>query len=214
MKRTLLTLLAASLLLAGHAQRSTSSSSKSEGPRGFQKDRLFTGGTFSLGFSNGYFLAGISPEFGYNLAPWLDGGIVANYNYTSQQDILYVGDKAHQSVYGGGVFTRIFPVSFLFAQGQLEHNFIRLKYFNPAGSTERQQAEATSLLVGPGYSAGREGGGAYGYLAVLFDVLKNPNSPYIDNQGRITPQIRAGFNIPLFRGKRNPNFDRGGPLKR
>ncbi|RYZ23329.1 MAG: hypothetical protein EOO16_05445 [Chitinophagaceae bacterium] len=209
MKKILLTLLLCSTLTVLWAQRDSTA------PRGFQKNKLFTGGSLSLGFGTGYFLGGVNPVLGYNLTHWLDAGIAVNYTFTQQKDIVYVNDKARESVYGGGVFTRIFPVNFLFAQAQFEHNFINYKYIFPNnGGEERRNLEANSLLVGAGYTSGRGNGGAYGYFSILWDVLKNPNSPYVDGNGRLTPQVRAGINIPLFGGSRNSDFDRGGPLKR
>ncbi|RYY83680.1 MAG: hypothetical protein EOO15_20905 [Chitinophagaceae bacterium] len=212
MKKTFLTLLSCALLATAFAQDST---------RGFRKEKLFTGGSLSLGFGTGYFLGGINPVLGYELTSWLDAGIAVNYTYTQQRYLATdaylqpLDDKARQSVYGGGVFTRIFPVNFLFAQAQVEHNFIKFKYYPPNdGAVQEDKRQATSLLLGAGYTSGRGQGGAYGYLAVLFDVLKDPNSPYVDNYGHMQPQVRAGINIPLFRGKRNADFDRGGPLRR
>ncbi|TCJ14461.1 hypothetical protein EPD60_10760 [Flaviaesturariibacter flavus] len=209
MKRTILTLILCSSLTLLWAQRDTTA------PHGFQKSRLFTGGSFSLGFGTGYFLGGISPMLGYNLTSWLDAGIGLNYTYTQQRYIYSANDKARQTLYGGGVFTRIFPVHFLYAQAQYEHNFINYKYYPGDGAADfKQDYSAPSMLVGLGYTSGRNSGGPYGFVSVLWDVLKDPNSPYVDNQGHPQMQFRAGLNIPLFSGKRNNDFDRGGPLKR
>ena len=178
---------------------------ETEEKKGFKKEKHFTGGSISLSFSNQSFLIGGSPVLGYNLTRWADLGIVLNYTYTSYRDYQYYNDKLRQSVYGGGVFTRLFPVRFLFVQGQVEHNWIRLKYI-PAPNTgmlsEVRQVSGNSVLVGGGYTTGRDpaGGSAFGYLAVLFDISDNENSPYTDNAGRALPIIRAGINIPLFQG--------------
>ncbi|MCW3073557.1 MAG: hypothetical protein JWP69_626 [Flaviaesturariibacter sp.] len=172
--------------------------------RGFKKENLFTGGSVSLSLGNGSFLAGVNPVLGYSLTKWVDAGIAINYTYASYRDYTVLNDKLRQSIYGGGVFTRIFPVRFLFAQGQLEHNFIRYKYLPPnGGNTELLKQSATSLLVGAGYTTGRFPGssGSYGYFAVLFDALKDENSPYRDGQNRAIPIIRAGINVPLFQGR-------------
>jgi hypothetical protein len=32
----------------------------------------------------------------------------------------------------------------------------------------------------------------------MWDIAGDPNSPYVDNLGRSTPVIRAGYNIGLF----------------
>ena len=178
---------------------------ETEEKKGFKKEKLFTGGSISISFSNQSFLIGGSPVLGYNLTRWADLGIVLNYTYTSYRDYQYYNDKLRQSVYGGGVFTRLFPVRFLLVQGQVEHNWIRLKYI-PAPNTgmlsEVRQVSGNSVLVGGGYTTGRDpaGGSAFGYLAVLFDISDNENSPYTDNAGRALPIIRAGINIPLFQG--------------
>jgi hypothetical protein len=169
------------------------------------KENLFTGGSISLAFYNNTFLIGASPVFGYSVANWVDAGIVVNYTYTSYRDVNAFDDKLHQTVYGGGGFVKLYPVRFLFAQAQYEHNNIRQKYIPPGGGfNETARADANSFLIGGGYTTGREGkGGApFYYLAVLFDVSHNAYSPYTDAYGRSIPIIRAGLQVPLFQGEK------------
>ncbi len=183
-----------------------------EKEKGFKKENLFIGGSVSLAFYNSTFLIGGSPVFGYSIAKWIDAGIVANYNYTAYRDINTFDDKLHQSVYGGGVFTKIYPLRFLFAQAQFEHNFIKQKYILPGGGpTSTSTTDANSFLIGGGYSTGRYGTGGppFFYLAVLFDVSGNANSPYTDGYGRTIPIIRGGIQVPLFQGKNNNDYDNG-----
>ena len=71
---------------------------------------------------------GIGPYFGYSVNKYLDVAVSANVNYTSQRDYFVYGDKVRQTVYGPGAFVRVYPVRFIFAQAQFEHNFIRVKY--------------------------------------------------------------------------------------
>lgn len=170
------------------------------------RQKLFTGGSVSLAFYNNTFLIGGSPVFGASLTNWIDAGVVANYSYTSYRDYNFVFDsKLRQTVYGGGGFVKIYPVRFLFAQAQLEHNFVRQKYI-PGNNfpNETYKVEANSFLVGGGYTTGRYGmGGApFFYLAVLFDIAGDVNSPYTDAYGRTIPIIRGGLQVPLFQGKR------------
>jgi len=179
-----------------------------EKEKGFNKERLFTGGSVSLAFYNSTFLVGGSPVIGYSIANWIDAGLVLNYNYTSYRDYNYIyNDKLRQTVYGGGAFTKIYPVRFLFVQAQAEHNFITQKFIPDIGNTQTYKYDANSFLVGGGYTTGREGyGGApFFYLAVLFDVSGNDNSPYTDGYGRAIPIIRGGIQVPLFQGKNNFN---------
>ncbi|MGZ5192142.1 MAG: hypothetical protein ACXWCZ_14125 [Flavisolibacter sp.] len=180
-----------------------------EEEKGFKKENLFTGGSISFSFGTGYFLVGGSPVFGYSLTKWLDAGIVANYFYSEQKDYLVFDDKLKQSVYGGGGFIRLFPVRFLFAQGQLEHNWSKVKYLpQNGGVSDENSVSGTSFLVGPGYTTGRDpdSKSPFGYFAVLWDVLKNRYSPYLNSYGRATPIIRAGINIPLFQRNRANDF--------
>ncbi len=181
---------------------------KEKDEKGFKKENLFTGGSVSLAFYNNTFLVGVNPVFGYSLAKWVDAGVVVNYNYTSYRDITVFNDRLRQKVYGGGAFLKLYPIRFLFAQAQVEHNFITQKYVPPGGGTSTSLTNnANSFLVGGGYCTGRQGkgGSPFFYLAVLFDVSGDLNSPYTDGFGRTIPIIRGGIQVPLFqKGKHQP----------
>ncbi|MBC7946244.1 MAG: hypothetical protein H7Y42_00080 [Chitinophagaceae bacterium] len=165
------------------------------------REHLFTGGSVSLAFYNNTFLIGASPVFGYSLSKFADAGLVVNYNYTSYRDVNVFDDRLRQSVYGGGVFAKLYPVRFLFVQAQFEHNFIKQKYMPPGGaSSSSATVEANSFLIGGGYTTNRhpDSGEPFFYLAVLFDIADNAYSPYTDSYGRTIPIVRAGVQIPLF----------------
>ena len=180
--------------------------------KGFKKENLFTGGSLSLSFYSGGSVIGGTPIFGYRVANWLDAGVAFNYIYTGRRDYPQFNDKIRQSVYGPGVFTRLYPVNFLFLQGQLEHNYINQKYIPGNGlQPSRFRESATSFLVGGGYAQGRDkNSNTFYYISVLFDVIKDQYSPYTEvvydpNTGeqrlRMAPIFRAGFNIALFGGR-------------
>jgi len=67
------------------------------------------------------------------------------------------------------------------------------------------------LLLGGGWAQGRQkGSNSFFYLEILWDVLKNKYSPYVNNvydpSGSVArtdaiPIFRAGINIALFQGK-------------
>ena len=175
---------------------------KTDENKGFKKEKLFTGGSVTAGFSNYATILGITPQFGYSLTNWADAGITFNLNYTSQRDYYDYGDKLRQTVYGPGAFVRLFPVRFLFASVQYEYNMIHLKYVpanNGSIGSDKNNLNASSLLLGGGYAGGREkGNNTYYYFSVSWDVLGDKNSPYIDGLGRSNPIIRAGYNIGLF----------------
>lgn len=168
---------------------------------GFKKENLFTGGNLNLGFFNGSTMLGLTPHFGYSIAKWLDVAVSLNYTYITQRDAF--DNRLRQTNIGPGAFMRIFPIENIYVQGKYEHNFIRLKGLPAGGGSRIIRDDVGSFLVGAGYTSGRyAGNNTYYYFGVLFDVLKNPNSPYTDNAGRIVPVMNAGFNIGLFQGRR------------
>lgn len=172
-----------------------------EGNRGgFRKENLFAGGSLSLGFSSGMFQGGANPFIGYSLGDWVDAGVVVNFNYASFRDVYAIDDRLRETTYGGGLFTRLYPVRFLFAQAQFERNFIRQKYKSDQFN-ESENLQANSFLVGAGYTSERYPGSGrpFFYLSVLFDVLDHENSPYTRATGGILPIFRAGMQVPLFR---------------
>jgi hypothetical protein len=193
-----------SILLSLHAI-AQSGEEKTDEKKGFRKDKLFTGGSVTAGFSNYGTVLGITPQFGYSLTNWADAGVTFNLNYNSQKIYPYEGGRLHQTVYGPGAFVRLFPVKFLFASAQYEYNMIHVKYIPPDNGSigsEKYTLNSNSLLLGAGYAGGREyGSNTYYYFSVSWDVLGDKNSPYIDGFGRNTPIIRAGYNIGLFQGR-------------
>lgn len=185
-----------------------------ESEKGFKQENLFTGGSITLSFFNGQTIIGANPVFGYRLANWVDAGLSLNFLYNGTRDYYEFDDKINQTVIGPGVFTRLYPVKFLFVQGQFEHNFNTLKYIPAPGSLrpeDKVKVDANTLLVGGGFAQGRQpGSNSFFYFSVLVDVLKNVNSPYVNvdydpvtGKQRVTmvPIIRAGVNIGLFQGR-------------
>lgn len=188
--------------------RNTSSDDVVYKNRGFSKDNLFVGGSVQAGFGSGTTELGIGPYLGVSLNKYLDFAGSLNYDYISQQD-YYSPAKFRQSVISPGAFIRLFPVKFLYAQAQYEHNFIQQKVLYGTGiPDDKFRYEANSFLIGPGLASGRGEGKTYFYISVLFDVAKDLKSPYLDNYGRVEPIIRAGINVSLSGDKRS-NEDRG-----
>lgn len=202
MKKIFISICCATLLLLNvQAQTEKKEDSEEEETGGFKKENLFTGGNIGLGLGTGVFSLGLGPYFGYSVNRYVDVALGVNYNYISQRD-NFTTLKQRQSIIGPSAFVRLYPVKFLFAQAQYEYNFI--KYRNIYGNgipDDVLNLKIPSLLVGPGFASGRDADNkTFYYISVLFDVIKDINSPYTDNLGRINPIIRAGFNVALFQG--------------
>ncbi len=167
--------------------------------KGFDKSNLFTGGAVALSLGTGYFTGGVSPYLGYSVNKWLDLAVCASYNYTSQND--GTGNILRQTQFGPGAFVRAFPVRFVYGQAQLEENFLKEKGISAGITSYKSNVSATSLLVGIGYASGHEeNNNSYYYISISYDMLNDPNSPYIDIYGRKIPVFKAGLNIALFQG--------------
>ncbi len=170
--------------------------------KGFKKENLFLGGSLQLSFSNNFTALGISPYFGYSINRFVDVAASVGVNYISQRDNISLDDRYRQTTYGPGAFVRLFPVKFLFAQVQYEHNFIKQTYKYPNTFNlpdEKNNVDVNSVLVGGGFAGGRDRyNKSFYYFSVMWDVSRLPNSPYTDNQNRAVPVIRAGYNIALF----------------
>ena len=182
------------ILVAFKSMAQDTSSKKSYNP-----ENWFIGGSvsFSLGGYNNTFVAGLHPHYGYTLASWLDAAVVVNFEYSSAHDAY--NNKYHNTTYGLGVFGRIFPVKFIFVQVEPEYNYTAVKYIPSGGVAQKQKVGAPSVLLGAGYTTSRSDKNSFTYVSVLIDVLKDPNSPYVDGYLNLIPIIRAGINIGLNR---------------
>ena len=200
MKRTIVLLLMSSIAFYSFAQKGDKKESI------FKKENLFTGGDMTFSLGNNFTVLGASPYFGYSINRFVDVAASFGYLYTSQRDIQYPGadDKVRQTIISPGAFARLYPIKWLFAQAQYEHNFIRQKYLPGEFSLEPQgtyRVDANSLLLGGGIAGGRDiDNNSFYYFSIAWDVLKNSNSPYVDELGRNRPILRAGYNIALFQG--------------
>ncbi len=173
-----------------------------EETRGFKKENLFAGGGFTVSYFSGITVLGINPYFGYSVTKWMDAAVSMNVNYISQSNYIEDGDRVRQTIFAPGALVRLYPVKFLYAEAQFEHNFIKQKYLpapNSGYSEGKINYNVNTLLAGIGYASDREyDDDEFYYLSISFDLLKKPGSPYTNNNNNPFPIIRAGYNIKLF----------------
>ncbi|HVB04406.1 MAG TPA: hypothetical protein VNE41_11890 [Chitinophagaceae bacterium] len=149
--------------------------------------KFFAGGGAGLSFGY-YTYLDISPEVGYRLSSWLAGGISLNFNFISDKSVP--GVTQNQTILGGGVFARVYPLSHIFLQVQPEYNSSSSRLKDGSGGIYGSaQYGVMSLLMGGGYVE-RIGGGSEFTFGIMYDVLQNPGSPYYG-----IPVIQGGVDI-------------------
>jgi hypothetical protein len=203
-KKILLLIFSTILITRIFAQRTPPTYVSDEGSEGFKKENIFFGGGITLGFASNTFQIGANPEIGYSVAQWLDAGLGFNLNYASQRaDPYYNGNVRYRNFnYGGGPFVRLYPIRFIFLQGQLEENWIKVnaKDINSDISSENTY-KSTSLIAGIGYAQRIVGQSSF-YTMLGLDLMHDRNSPYRDYNNAAIPIIRAGFNFYLRPSRR------------
>ncbi len=147
-----------------------------------KRDKWFVGGMFGAGFSSYSSYVEVSPLVGYKITPAFHVGTRFNYIWNSFEVAYDERENLHH--FGIGAFSRYIIFKGLFAQVEYE----ALSYDNPSYIVTLEDREwINSLFLGGGYyqSMGR----AFASFAILFNVLDNINSPYVN------PVIRIGFGV-------------------
>lgn len=194
MKRLLLCLLLLGGIHAAHAQYyKTDTASR----KGFDPSRLMIGGSLGLVFGD-YTNINVSPLVGYRLSDLFAAGININAQYAAERQKDWNGETVYRyqyTVFGGGVWGRVYPLDMIFVHAQPEYNYVSEKFtdytFNPK-QTSKSSYGVPSLMLGGGYSQPIGEGYSSFYIMVLYDVIQDVRSPY---QNR--PQIQVGFNVGL-----------------
>jgi hypothetical protein len=163
---------------------------KEEEKKGWKRENIFLGTGVNLGFFNG-FIIGLNPEVGYSVAKFMDVGLATNFNYISQNDIN-APVTYRQTVVGAGPFVRLWPARMFFVGSQFEYNQINYSIKQSGSVVLKEKREAPSLLVGAGYGNRILGGNQF-YTSIYIDVLKDVNSPYVDQFNRNLPVFRTSF---------------------
>jgi len=166
--------------------------------KGYDPSKLILGGEFTLNFGGGYIAAGIAPMVGYRFSKNFEAGIAVGYLYNQQPDQYFTNNYPYPSFYDKSnvfypsIWTRYFVYRGLYVTGQLEYDFISLKEpIDNVGDMASENVNATCLLMGLGLKQ-PIGGRASFFIEVMYDVLQEQNSPYLNN---IVP--RAGIAVGM-----------------
>jgi hypothetical protein len=156
----------------------TTKAQDEEGSRGFDKDKLFFGGTFGLGFGSSSTLINVSPQVGYRFNRYLAAGAGVNFIYSSFK-YYGLGYKANYGVTGLNVFGRVYPIDYAFLQVQPEMNYTWGKYKFDDGSEQKLDGKLVPSLLG-GVGAAIPAGRGFFIVMVQYDLLQNSRTPYGD----------------------------------
>lgn len=168
------------------ASGSVFSQEEEQPKQGFDKSRLFVGGTIGLSFGD-YTFVNVSPQLGYMFNRYLAAGAGINGIYSSSKT-HYTGvtEEWEYGVIGLNVFGRVYPVPFAFAQLQPEANYVWETYtfHDNQNNTKQEDKRGAKMIpcllagVGAAIPAGRSG--AFTIMA-QYDLLQNDRSPYSEN---------------------------------
>lgn len=154
-----------------------------EGPKGFDKSKLFFGGNFGLSFSSYYSLINISPQIGYRFSRYFAAGGGPNFIYTSQKYVDFSGNDLYRDNLGYAglnVFGRVYPIEQILIQLQpeLNYNWGKRKYYTNGTPDYKLDGKIIpSLLAGAGGAIPAGGNGAF-IIMVQYDLLQQDRSPY------------------------------------
>ena len=153
--------------------------------KGFDPSRLVLGGSLGMVFGD-YTNVEISPLVGYRFNDYIAAGVNINAQYGQFKSYDNYGNTAVRdkyTIFGGGIWGRVYPLPMLFVHIQPEYNWVSQKstyYYTNPKQTVNTNYGVPSLLVGAGYTqsvGGRVGIG----ISILYDVIQDNRSPYRNN---------------------------------
>lgn len=146
---------------------------------GFGKWRA--GGGLGVNFGdNSYFGLSVYPQLGYLIAPKLETGVTAGYQYSSWKE-------AKSNLFSFGPYLNFYPFSGLFLRSQYEYFTGKTKSkFNSYSTSYDEDA----LWLGGGY---RSGGRVSFYAGAMYNVLWDKENSIFSNGVRPVAGVSIGF---------------------
>ena len=161
---------------------------------GFDKSRLFFGGSFGLSFGDAV-IVNVSPQVGYRFSRYFAAGAGINgqyseFKYRDGNNDIYQRQK--YGVVGLNVFGRVYPIPQLFAQIQPEMNYVWYQVKNyDYDYNSKDNKFVPCVLIGGG-GALPMGHNAAFIIMVQYDILQQNLSPY-GSQPFFSVGFTAGF---------------------
>ena len=186
MQRSIITIILAFVLISGSLAQETDKDKEKPKPTTKQEpSKVYWGGQIGLSFGS-YFRISIVPMVAYKVTPKFHVGGKIGYAYT--KDTSYENATITSNNFGGSVFTRYLIVRGLYAHAEL-------MYWSYKYQTENLEGERTwvpFLLVGGGYIQPVSPSTAV-FIELLWDVLRDENSPFSSSDPFISIGVGVGF---------------------
>lgn len=180
------------LVVAGRSFSQYQREPANEVHEGFDKSKLFFGGSFGLSFGTQTFI-NVSPQVGYRFNQYFAAGTGINFIYSSLKSYYLDGSVASRQNLGYAglnVFGRVYPIQYILLQAQPELNYSwgNYKEYNPDATYKLPGKFVPSLLLGAG-TAIPAGRGSFVIMG-QYDVIQDPRGPYGSNIF-----LNLGFNV-------------------
>jgi len=164
-----------------------------EPKKGFDKEKLFFGGTFGASFGN-YTFVNVSPQVGYRFNRFFAAGTGINFIYSSAKYDYgnpSLDFRDEYGVVGLNIFGRVYPIELILLQAQPEINYTwgKQKYYDSRPDFKLEPKFVPCLLVGGGAAIPMGGKGAM-TIMLQYDVIQDVRSPYGTN-----PFLSIGFSF-------------------
>ena len=161
------------LSLSSFAQNEeTSPSGKPKKPKSPFWEKVFVGGNVGAQFGN-VTMVNVSPIVGYRITRKISAGVGVTYQYYSIKTYNY---ETH--IYGGRIFGRYQPLSFLFLHAEAEALNWNCPRLDTKNDLITDRLWSPGLLAGGGFTQPIGGGGSSIYIMGLYNFLYNSCSPY------------------------------------
>ena len=183
------------MLLLASCSLSAFAQDEEEPKKGFDREKLFFGGTFGASFGS-YTFVNVSPLVGYQFNRYFAAGTGINFIYSSSKYDYGNPNLDYRTEYGYvglPIFGRFYPINFLFIHAQPEMNYTwgKVKFYDGTPEQKLDPKFVPSVLVGAG-AAIPLGGNGRSAMTVMYqyDVVQDPRSPYGKNAF-----LSIGFNF-------------------
>lgn len=145
---------------------------REEKPKSPFWDKVYVGGNIGVQFGT-VTVVNLSPIVGYQITPKISAGIGITYQYYSIRTYNY---ETH--MYGGRLFARYQPLSFLFLHAEAEAMNWNCPRTDINGDFTTERLWSPGLLAGGGFSQPIGGGASSIFIMGLYNFLYNDCSPY------------------------------------